>query len=283
MPVSKGDSASCARSELEWDSSRQRIPRPSCLQNSVNYKGLFPRGERPRECIGRCSRTRSGSFFIFHSRRDGDATVRNLSCGWKTQFSAGSVLLWIGTLLLPLNAFCNRIPKTVPDGLKVDYLGETLKEYRSVHPKAICLRERGEWAEEDPGKTWLLWIHCSLDTGVTVGGYKLLSESDPRYPFGAYATFHRKRLVTITYTLSTGSLESLVSLMGRDCGWPLNLTKDDDGVLRRAFCTTRRFSVVLRSIPIQALTTDNRRLEVTSEVLVFATSVTITAGDETEQ
>jgi hypothetical protein len=194
--------------------------------------------------------------------------VRTFSFNWKTQSKVGSVLLWIGTLLLPLNAFCNRIPKTVPDGLKVDYLG--------------CLRERGEWAEEDPGKTWLLWIHCSLDTGVTVGGYKLLSESDPRYPFGAYATFHRKRLVTISYTLSTVSLESLVSLIGHDCGLPLNLTKDNDGVLRRAFCATRGFSVVLRSIPIQALTTDNRRLEVTSEVLVFATSVTFTAGDESD-
>jgi hypothetical protein len=209
--------------------------------------------------------------------------VRTFSFSWKTQFKVGAILLWIGTLLLPLNAFCNRIPKTVPDGLKVDYLGESLKEYRSVHPKAVCLREHGEWAEEDPGKTWLLWIHCSLDTGVTVGGYKLLSESDPRYPFGAYATFHRKRLVTISYTLSTVSLESLVSLIGHDCGLPLNLTKDNDGVLRRASCATSGFSVVLRSIPIQALTTDNRRLEVTSEVLVFATSVTFTAGDESDE
>src|ERR1700674_308032 len=217
------------------------------------------------------------------SNRDGDVTVRNYLFHWKTHIAARQSLLWIGAmLLLPANAFCSRVPKTVPDGLKVDHLGESLREFRSVHRKAYCHRAYGEWTEEDPRGTWFLWIHCSLDAGVTFGGYKLLSESDHRYPFGAYAIFHRKRLVAITYTLFTESIESLVLLIGHAYSQPLTTKKDYDGMLTGAFWTDNRFSVVVRLIPIQALNSDEGLLRVTSNILVFATSVSFAARDEPE-
>jgi hypothetical protein len=204
-------------------------------------------------------------------------------CSCKTQLKVRPLLLWIAALLLlPVNVFCARVPKTAPDGLKVDHIGESLKEFRSVHRKAYCRRAYGEWDEDDPKKAWLLWIHCSLEAGVTFGGYKLLSESEPRYPFGEYATFYRKRLVSITYTLSTASIESLVSLIGHECGQPLIWTKDDEGVLTGAYWGTKRLSVVIRSVPITALNDNNKTLRVTADIMVYATSVTLAVGSEDE-
>ncbi len=238
--------------------------------------------KRPIKCSQKSTASISGSFFTFYFSYKAKAIVRHCLHAWrKTQFSGPPILLWIGTLLLlPVSAFCSRGPKPVPDGLRVDQLGESLKVFRSVHPKAHCDRVHGEWAEENPRKTWLLWVHCSLDTGVTFGGYELLSESNPRYPFGAYATFYRKRLIEITYTLSNASIAPLVSLIAQECGQPLDLTKDDYGALTGAFWVTKRFSVVVRSIPIQALASDDGILIVTNDVFLFATSVTITAKDE---
>ncbi len=210
--------------------------------------------KRPIKCSQKSTASISGSFFTFYFSYKAKAIVRHCLHAWpKTQFSGRPILLGIGALLLlPVSAFS----------------------------KAHCDRVHGEWAEENPRKTWLLWVHCSLDTGVTFGGYELLSESNPRYPFGAYATFYRKRLIEITYTLSNASIAPLVSLIAQECGQPLDSTKDDYGALTGAFWVTKRFSVVVRSIPIQALASDDGILIVTNDVFLFATSVTITAKDE---
>jgi hypothetical protein len=183
-------------------------------------------------------------------------------------------------LLLPASVFCNQLPKTAPDGLRADQLGETLKQFRSVHPKAECRRVHGVWSEGESKEKWFLWIHCSLSSGVTFGGFGLLSESDPRYPFGAYAIFYKKRLVEITYTLSGANIEPFVSLLAQECSQHLDLTKDDHGVVMRASCATKQFSVVVRTITVQALASDKGLLNVTSNVLLFATSVTIAATDK---
>jgi hypothetical protein len=197
------------------------------------------------------------------------------------QFAARAVPLWISVfLLLPMNASCGRNPKTIPDGRLVDHLGESLKAFRSVHRKAYCYRVPGEWAEDDTMKMRFQSIHCGLSAGVTFGGHELLSESNPRYPFGAYATFYRKRLVEITYTLSDANIESVASLIARECGPPLELTKDESGALTRAFWVTKRSSVVVQSIPVNAMASGNGMLKVTNTVLLFATSVTITANEE---
>ena len=183
-------------------------------------------------------------------------------------------------LLLPASVFCNQLPKTAPDGLRADQFGETLNLFRSVHPKAECRRVHGVWSEGEPKEKWFLWIHCSLSSGVTFGGFGLLSESNPRYPFGAYAIFYKKRLVEITYTLSGADIEPLVSLLARECSQHLDLAKDDHGVVIRASCATKQFSAVVQTIPVQALASDKGLLNVASNVLLFATSVTIAAAGE---
>ena len=198
----------------------------------------------------------------------------------KTRLTTRLILLLVGaSLLLPANASCSRTARTVPDGLKVDHLGESLREFRSVHRKAYCRRAQGEWDEDEPKKAWLLWIHCSLETGVTFGGYKLLCESEPRYPFGAYATFYRKRLVAITYTLSTANIESLVSLIGRG---RVSMTKVDCGVLTGVSWSDKGSSIVIQLIPIRTLKYSPGLLRVTNNVVGFATSVSFTSDSETE-
>lgn len=203
----------------------------------------------------------------------------NLNC-WKAQFIARPIFLWIGALLLlPANASCRRVPRTIPDGLKVDHLGESLKEFKSVHREAHCHRAYGEWTEEDPKGTWLRWIHCSLEAGMTFGGQKLLSESEPQYPFGVYATFFQKRLVSITYYLDVDiSLESLVSLIGHECSQPIFWEKDENGRLTGAYWGTKRLSVIIRSVPMAVLNDDNKTLSVTADIVVYARSVTILVG-----
>ena len=206
-------------------------------------------------------------------------------CSMKSQVTTFSFLLSVVALLLPLNVSCNGTLKTIADGLNVDHLGETLREFRSVHKKAYCHRANGDWDENDSKKAWLLWIHCSLETGVTFAGYKLLSESEPRYPFGVYATFYRRRLVSITYTLSqlsTEEIESLVSLIGHDCRRPLIWTEDDEGVVTGVHWGDKRLSVVIRSVPIAVLNENNKTLRATAEIMEFATSVTMAVGSEND-
>lgn len=64
-----------------------------------------------------------------------------------------------------------------------------------------------------------------------------------------------------TQRLGTASIESLVSLIAQECGQPSDLTKDDYGALTRAYWVTKRFSVVVRAIPIQALASEQRNAQ----------------------
>jgi hypothetical protein len=264
------------RSHL-YNAIRHRLsPRsPSMMGSQYNV------AKRSSNCIGECSATISG-FFLISSLIMMSMRLRgNILYWWKRRFRAVLIPIWAcALLLLQASVFCKQIPKTAPDGLRMDYLGETLKVFRSVHPKADCHRVHGVWAEGDPKEKWFRWINCSVATGVTFGGYELLSEANPVYPFGAYATFYKKRLIEITYTLSNATIEPLVSRLARDCGQPLDSTKDDHGAVAQASCTTTKFSVVVRTIPVQSMASDKGLINLTRNVLLFATSVTIAVSDK---
>jgi hypothetical protein len=172
-----------------------------------------------------------------------------------TYASRGQIFLLGALLLAPVSAFCGRNhPQPILDALRVDKLGESVRAFRSIHRKASCHRIHGAWEEGAPKTVRLMWMYCSFDRGARFAGYELLSELHPEYPFGADATFYKKRLVEITYTISDANVESIVSLIEQEYGPPLGSTRDENSVMMQARWASKRLSVVVRAVPIQAQT-----------------------------
>jgi hypothetical protein len=136
-----------------------------------------------------------------------------------------------------------------------DRLGETLHRFRTRHPDAKC--RRTPQAESENSKSnrenWLLWVDCSVEAGVSIAGFSLLSEIRPEYPFGMTATFQNRRLVTLALVLAAPSVESLLFEIERKCGQPSKTVLDPGGALSFASWTSGSFTLVVEKTPINAV------------------------------
>jgi hypothetical protein len=100
--------------------------------------------------------------------------------------------------------------------LNNDQLGESLKRFRSLHRDATCvMRPTGGFDDKTFKTNWLPWVDCSLAKGGAFEGQVLLAEANPARPFGILGTFYMKRLVELSYTLSTTSIDALLQILDR--------------------------------------------------------------------
>src|SRR4029077_19353818 len=97
-----------------------------------------------------------------------------------------------------------------------DQLGEALERFRSLHRDATCVMRPTAGIVDKTFKTnWLRWVDCSVAKGNTFEGQELLAEAIPARPFGILGSFYKKKLVELSYTLSTPSIDELLQILNR--------------------------------------------------------------------
>ena len=132
--------------------------------------------------------------------------------------------------LTGINASAREERRSAIPKLNNDHLGESLKRFQSLHRQANCVRRPIKWPDARSLKMhWLLWVDCSLEKGVTFEGRELLAEADPTRPFGILASFYEKKLVELSYTLSTESIDVLLPILNREYGEASHTTYDRAG------------------------------------------------------
>lgn len=99
-------------------------------------------------------------------------------------------------------------------------------------------------------RDWLKWIDCSLEEGATFEGLELLAEVHPSRPFGVFASFNRKRLVELTYTLSTTSMDALLLILEKRYGKAFRTSYDRKGLVDSATWSDREASLEVQLAPM---------------------------------
>jgi hypothetical protein len=114
--------------------------------------------------------------------------------------------------------------------LNNDQLGESLKRFRSLHRDATCvMRPTGGFDDKTFKTNWLRWVDCSLAKGDTFEGQELLAEANSARPFGILGSFYKKKLVELSYTLSTTSIDALLQILDRKYRQATRITYDRAG------------------------------------------------------
>lgn len=99
-------------------------------------------------------------------------------------------------------------------------------------------------------RDWLKWVDCSLEEGVTFEGLELLAEAHPTRPFGLFASFNKKRLVELTYTLSIASIDALLPSLDKLYGEAFRMTYDKKGLVDLATWSDGDASLDIELVPI---------------------------------
>lgn len=111
------------------------------------------------------------------------------------------------------------VPRRDIPRLTEDQLGESLNRFRKLHRGASCVVRPIAWSDERSFKgNWLKWVNCSLERGPMFAGYRLLGEANPTLPFGLFASFYKKKLVELSYTLAATSIDDLLPVLSKQYG-----------------------------------------------------------------
>jgi hypothetical protein len=144
-----------------------------------------------------------------------------------------------------------------------DQLGESLKKFRSLHREANCVVPPIEWSDERGfKKNWLLWMDCSLGKGVSFEEPELLAKINPYRPLDIFASFYKRKLVELYYTLSSTSIEGLLPILHRAYGEPNHTTRDPAGFLDSVTWADHTASLVVEVVPISPVTADGHFLRI---------------------
>lgn len=81
-------------------------------------------------------------------------------------------------------------------------------------------------------------------------GQKLYAEANPSRPFGMLATFYKRRLVELSYMLSSTSFDSLSLTLASKCGKASHATYDGAGNMVSIEWVDRVASLDLQFVPI---------------------------------
>jgi hypothetical protein len=186
---------------------------------------------------------------------------RSLSVTWKRGVMLGALAAFstiLGRIAEATEASSIRSP-----GLNTDQLGESLKKFRSLHTDAKCIVRPIEWSDERSFKTnWLLWVDCSLEKGVSFEGQELLARSDPDRPFGVFASFYKRKLIELSYTLSTTSIEDLLPILHRVYGKPDQVTRSAAGILDSVTWAYHKVNLDVELVPISPAVVDGNFLRI---------------------
>lgn len=135
--------------------------------------------------------------------------------------------------------------------LNNDKLGESLKRFRSLHRDANCVRRQdAEFDDKTLKANGLRWVDCSVEKGVTFEGQKLYAEANPSRPFGMLAIFYKRKLVELSYMLSSTSIDSLSLILARRYGKASRVTYDRAGHAVFVEWADRVASLDLEFVPI---------------------------------
>jgi len=147
--------------------------------------------------------------------------------------------------------------------LSADQLGESLKKFRSLHQDAKCVVRPTEWFDERSFKrNWLLWVDCSLERGVSFTGQELSARANSGGSFGVFASFYKRKLIDLKYTLSATSIEALLPVLKRAHGEPAHITRDTSGFLDSAAWDDHAASLVVELVPVSPTVVDGDFLRI---------------------
>ena len=147
--------------------------------------------------------------------------------------------------------------------LSDDQLGESLKRFRSLHKNTVCTARPMPWSDDRSfRKNWLLWIDCSLESTSPFVGTRLLAETNPRAPLGTFASFRKKRLVELSYTLAGTLIDDLLPALGGRYGRPDRIAYNRMGRVDFASWISRNAVLDAELIPIAAATADRNFLRI---------------------
>lgn len=144
-----------------------------------------------------------------------------------------------------------------------DHLGESLHRFRVLHRGASCISRPEAWSDERSFKTnWLLWMDCSLERGVTFEGRSLLGEVFPTRPFGLFASFYKKKLVELSYTLAATSIDDLLPTLNKRYGQASRVTYNRTGNVDSASWAGRTAFLDVELVPISPAVDDRNFLKI---------------------
>ena len=166
-------------------------------------------------------------------------------------------------------------------GMDSDQLGEKLKRFRARYRHAQCHRNlqndfEGPRSNRDDGR---MWVGCSVDSGVSLAGYPLLSAVQPEYPLGMTATFHKQRLVALTYVSAAHSVEAFLPEIKRKYGQPSNTILDNSGIVSFASWNSRASTLVVETVPIEVVVYRSGFVRITDRAEVYAVAIQISLND----
>lgn len=139
------------------------------------------------------------------------------------------------------------IDARLQDSLKSDWPGETLQEYRSRYPRAVCSRTDGGHGE----KAREGWSHCTVRDGIAIGPYPLASSISPAYPFGATASFYQGELVGLTYVLAAPSVWAVTAMITDAWGSPDWLWTESGESAMAGYWSKKEVSASIERIPVR--------------------------------
>ena len=158
----------------------------------------------------------------------------------------------LGTSALTgVTARTHDVPRRDIPRLTEDQLGESLNRFRKLHRGAICVVQTPAWSDERSFKAnWLKWVNCGLEKGPTFAGQRLLGETNPTRPFGLYASFYKKKLVELSYTLAATSINDLLPALTKRCGHANRVTYNKSGNVDFASWAGRKTLLDVELVPI---------------------------------
>ena len=119
------------------------------------------------------------------------------------------------------------------------------------------------WSDERTFKAgWLKWVNCSLQSGSTFAGERLLGEVNPTRPFGLFASFYKKKLVELSYTLAATSIDALLPVLSKWYGQARRVTYDKKGRVDFASWVARKALLDVKLVPIAPAIADGSFLRV---------------------
>jgi hypothetical protein len=151
---------------------------------------------------------------------------------------------------------------TIPR-LNEDQLGESLNRFRALHREASCVVQPTGWSNDLSFKAnWLLWVDCSSEKVASSEGPELLAGVVPGHPLMVFASFYKRKLVELSYTLSITSIEALLPILSRRIGTADRVVHNQAGVLDSVTWADRAVSLDVELVPTLPAVVDGNFLRI---------------------
>ncbi|MHB8501428.1 MAG: hypothetical protein ACYDCG_19860 [Candidatus Acidiferrales bacterium] len=97
---------------------------------------------------------------------------------------------------------------------------------------------------------------------MTFEGQRLLGDTDPTRPFGIFASFYKKKLVALSYTLSSASIDDLLPILDKRYGKANRSTYNRAGYVDFASWAGQKADLDVELVPIAPVVADRNFLRI---------------------